>query len=233
MRSRSELATLIAAVVGGVATPIVLVAVSVLLFLNPVWVGFEQGRSDVAAWTGFTPEQVSQVTGSILSDLVFGPPRFDVQVNGVQVLDQRAISHMQDVRTVMATLGLLALVAAVALVIAGATSWRKRTFWRGVEIGATVLVAGVIVVGAAFAVFFDQMFLLFHDIFFAQGTFMFDPATEKLVQLFPDQFWYDTSVVLALVVLVLGVVAMLGARRLARREPAASPIAAGIVEPER
>ncbi len=64
------------------ATPCVAVAVAVLLFLNPIWVGFDQGRSDVAQLTGYTPAQVSQVTGSILSDLVFGPPNFDVTVNG-------------------------------------------------------------------------------------------------------------------------------------------------------
>jgi integral membrane protein (TIGR01906 family) len=197
-----------------VATPIVIVAASVLLFLNPLWIGFEQTRSDVPAWTGYTPEEVSQVTGSILSDLVFGPPRFDVHVNGTQVLDPREVGHMADVRSVMMSLGALALVALVALLVAAATTWRRRRFWRGVEVGATVLVVSVVVVGAAFAVFFDQAFLLFHDIFFAPGTFQFDPSKEKLVQLFPDQFWSDTSVALAIVVLLLGVIAVFGSRRM-------------------
>jgi integral membrane protein (TIGR01906 family) len=209
MRSRFELA---AAVVAGVATPIVIVAVSVLLFLNPLWVGFEQGRSDVTAWTGYTRAQVDQVTGSILHDLVFGPPTFDVQVDGAQVLDPREVTHMADVRSVMTMLGALALLAFAALLAAGAVWRRHRSFWRGVELGSGALIVGVVVVGAAFAVFFDQMFLLFHDIFFAPGTFAFDPTKEKLVQLFPDQFWSDTSVALALVVLALA----LGAFRVAR-----------------
>lgn len=61
-----------------VATPCVIVAVAVILFLNPIWVGFDQGRSDVDQLTGYTPAQVTEATGSILSDLVFGPPKFDV-----------------------------------------------------------------------------------------------------------------------------------------------------------
>ena len=85
--SRSER---LASVVAAVATPCVIVAVAVLLFLNPVWVGFEQDRSDVVGLTGYTPAQVREVTGSILSDLVFGPPSFDVTVNGAPVLDERA-----------------------------------------------------------------------------------------------------------------------------------------------
>ena len=204
---------LIPAVLGAVCAPIVIVAVSVVALLNPIWVSFEQGRSDVTAWTGFTADQVNRVTGSILSDLVFGPPRFDVQVNGVQVLDPREVSHMQDVQKVFAMLGVVALLAVVLFVVSFVLGRRRRVFWRGLEIGADVFLVGVVLVGAFFAIFFDQAFLLFHDIFFAQGTFSFDPATEKLVQLFPDQFWSDTSMVMAGTILVLA----LGLRFVARR----------------
>ena len=41
------------------ATPCVIVAVAVLLFLNPIWVGFDQDRSDVDQLTGYTPAQVT------------------------------------------------------------------------------------------------------------------------------------------------------------------------------
>ncbi len=204
---------LLPAIVGGVTAPIVILGVAVVALLEPVWVAFEQGRSNVTAWTGFTTDQVNQVTGSILSDLVFGPPSFNVKLNGTQVLDPREISHMQDVRGVFMLLGLVALVAAVLFAIAFAVGSRRRVFWRGLEVGATVFMIGVVVVGVFLVTLFDQVFLLFHDIFFAQGTFMFDPRTERLVQLFPDQFWNETSFVLAVIVLVLA----WGLRTLARR----------------
>lgn len=201
-----------------IATPCVVVAIAVLLFLNPIWVGFDQGRSDVVGWTGYTPAQVRQVTGSILSDLVFGPPNFDVSLtpNGPPVLDARSISHMADVRTVLAGMGFVALLAAVVLLAAALASRGARWFWRAVEIGGKVLVGGVVVVGLAFAVFFDQAFELFHELFFPPGTYSFDPRTEKLVQLFPDQFWSETSVALAAAVLVLALVVAFGAGRIAR-----------------
>jgi integral membrane protein (TIGR01906 family) len=220
----------IVAVVAGVSLPLVLVGAAVLLFLNPIWVSFEQGRSQVTAWTGYTAEQVNQVTGSILSDLVFGPPRFDAAVNGVQVLDSREVSHMADVRGVFMALGAVGLLALIALVATAAGSRLNRSFWRGVEIGATVLAGGVVVVGIFLAVFFDQVFLLFHDVFFAPGSFSFDPRTEKLVQLFPDQFWSDTSIALAAVVLALG----LASRWLAHRmiaAPRPAPAVAAEVAP--
>lgn len=198
-----------------VATPCVVVAVAVLLFLNPIWVDFDQDRNRVDELTGYTPAQVRAVTGSVLSDLVFGPPNFDVTLPGATapVLDAGERSHMTDVRTVLMGLGLVALMAAILLLIVGLASRGRRWFWRAAAVGARVLVVGVVVVGVGFALFFDQAFELFHEIFFAPGTYMFDPRTEKLVQLFPDQFWSETSVALAGVVLALAVlVAVVGGR---------------------
>ena len=83
-------------------------------------------------------------------------------------------------------------------------------FWR------RAAVAGV---GALF--FFDTLFELFHEIFFASGSFMFDPRTDKLVQLFPDDFWSDTTIALGVAIVVLGLAVRRGARSLA--EPDAAP----------
>lgn len=212
----SSIAERLGFVVAAVATPFVIVGLAGLLFLNPLWFAFEQGRTGVAELTGYTPAQVNQVTGSILSDLVFGPPSFDVTVNGVPVLDARERSHMVDVRTFLTRFWLSALVAAVLLVIVGVASRGRRWFWRAVAWGAQALVVGVVAVGLAFVLFFDQAFGLVHELFFPPGTYMFDPRTEKLVQLLPDQLWSETSVAIAAAVLGLALAASWLGRRLSR-----------------
>ena len=208
----------LAAVVAAAATPCVVIAVAVLLFLNPIWVTFDQDRSGVDRLTGYTAAEVHSVTGSILSDLVFGPPKFDVALPGASapVLDVRERSHMADVRTVLMSLGLVALLAALLLAVVAVASRGRRWFWRAVSAGARILAVGVIVVGIAFALFFDAAFELFHEVFFPAGTYSFDVRTEKLVQLFPDQFWSETSVAIAGAVLVLAVIVAVGAGRLGR-----------------
>ena len=198
------------------------IALAVLLFLNPVWIAFDQDRSGVAGLTGYEPAQVGQVTGSILSDLVFGPPTFGVTVNGSPVLDMRERSHMADVRTVLTSMALVAALAAAILVALGLASRSARWFWRAVQAGGKALVSGVVVVGLGFAIFFDQAFELFHELFFPPGTYSFDPRAEKLVQLFPDQFWSETSVALAAVVLALGLIVVFAAGRIAGSAPFAA-----------
>ena len=91
-----------AAVLIGLATALAIVAIVLPLFLNPVWVAFEQGRAEAAAWTGFSEPDLRAATDAILADLVIGPPDFDVAVAGQPVLIERERGHMRDVRGVFA-----------------------------------------------------------------------------------------------------------------------------------
>ena len=71
------------------ATALAIVAIVMPLFLNPIWVAFEQGRAEAVAWTGFATTDLRTATDAILVDLVAGPPDFDVQVGGATVLNER------------------------------------------------------------------------------------------------------------------------------------------------
>jgi len=84
---------------------IALIGITVALFFNPLWIGFEEERAGVPAITGSTPEEVRGVTGSILADVIFGPPAFAAEVNGRPVLDAAERSHMVDVHNVLRVFG--------------------------------------------------------------------------------------------------------------------------------
>lgn len=206
-----------AAVATALATAIVIVAIAILPFLTPAWVSIEQGRSDAARLTGFTTEQLRTATDAILADLVFGPPDFDVEVAGAPVLTERERSHMRDVRGVFGGFGLVAVAAAIVVVAAFLGARRlghPERAWRAIRAGAIGLAAGVVVAGVAVLVAFDALFELFHRLFFAGGSYTFDPGTERLVQLFPFAFWSETTMAVGAVILVpCAVVAALAGRR--------------------
>ncbi|MFL5779097.1 MAG: DUF1461 domain-containing protein [Chloroflexota bacterium] len=212
---------LLATILVGLATGIVIVSLSVLPFLTPQWVSFEQGRADATSWTGFTRGELDQATGAILSDLVFGPPAFDVAVRGQPVLDERERGHMRDVRAVFLGLWILTLGSIVGLAVAF-RRLARTTFWRGVRGGASVLAVGVVAAGIMSIVAFDTVFAVFHELLFPGGTYTFDPATERLVQLFPFAFWQETALVVGAVVLVLAAVVAIAADRRVRRRVLAS-----------
>ena len=205
----------LAAIVIALATAIVIVTVVILPFLTPQWIGFEQGRAQAEAWTGYTTEQLRTATDAIVGDLVFGGD-YAVAIDGQPVLDARERSHMVDVRSVFRGLWILATISVVVLVVAARRADRAVT-WRAVRGGAIGLAVGAVALGVVGLVAFDQLFEAFHEIFFPAGSFLFDPRADKLVQLFPFDFWQETALVVGAAIIVVSlVVAAVAGRRAAR-----------------
>ena len=98
-------------------------------------------------------------------------------------------AHMADVRNVFAGAQLVGLLALAVVAFRLRRAWRERRALRlardgGFWAAGVVALAGV---GSAFA--FDPLFLLFHETFFPQGNFLFDPATSNLLRLYPEWYW--------------------------------------------
>lgn len=197
------------------AAILVIAGVAVAPLLTPAWVGFEQERAQATAWTGFTAEEVRTATDALLADLVVGPPDFDVAIGGVAVLNERERAHLRDVRTIFG--GFAFIVVLAALVVAFGRRVLGRAQWRAsLRRGATWTVAGVVIAGLVAVVAFEPAFELFHQLFFAGGSYAFDPRTERLVQLFPNQFWVESTIAAAALMAFVGLVL----RRVTRPVPA-------------
>jgi integral membrane protein (TIGR01906 family) len=201
------------------ATAVVIVAVSIIPFLTPQWVAFEQGRAEATAWTGFTTDELRTATDAILSDLILGG-EFDIEVAATAVLNERERGHMGDVRTVFRGLWVLAIISILILLAASRRRDRSAT-WRAVRIGSIGLSVGVVVLGVIGLVAFDQLFEIFHQVFFPAGSYLFDPTTDRMVQLFPFRFWEESAIAVGVVIFAICVVVgLVAGRRAATAEPA-------------
>jgi integral membrane protein (TIGR01906 family) len=208
----------VAAIAIGAAAIVVILAVTIALFFNPIYVGIEQNRAQADAWTGYTPEQVHSVTDSVLAEIYFGPARFEQTVDGAVVFDPRERAHLADVRGVLLGFGAVTLGSVIVLVAGFVLPGRRDWRWRAIRRASGLLAAAVVLGGILFAVAFDAAFDLFHRLFFAGGSYTFDPYTERLVQLFPGRFWTETSIAIAVVALLLSAIVW---RWAGRRERAA------------
>ncbi len=201
-----------------VATALVLLGGSIAPFLAPPVVRFEQDRTGVQERTGFDAAGLDHVTASLLGDLVLWRGDFGVQMLTPQVrevLSPAERGHMRDVRSVFTGFWILVL-AGVAVLAVGFRRAKgeeaRAAAWRSVAGGARGLAITIAVVGV-FAVFaFDAAFEVFHRLFFS-GNYTFDPATDRLVQLFPVQFWSEISMAVGIVVIALSVVTWWLAKR--------------------
>ena len=212
---------------GSLATAFVILGLTTIPFFTPTWIHFEQGRAGSAALTGYSTADVSRVTDSIVQDLVLGgdflvrspacPPLASCPVS--TVLDTAEISHMRDVRGVFGGFAGAVLASLVGLLIAawrlrGSSGKSRMALWAAVRRGAAWLAILLVVLGVVAATAFDTAFTLFHEAFFPGGNWSFDPRTAKLVQLFPDQFWSDTTLAYGAAAIAVSIlVAWLAGRR--------------------
>ena len=150
--------------------------------------------------------------------------------NGRRVYNEREVKHLTDVRILtgqafltQAIIGIVILLSAVYLARTGRGSSAAKALLTGSIF--TVGLIGFIGVFAAFA--FRFYFVRFHRMFFEGETWMF-PNTDTLIQIFPEKFWFDVSLLIVLFTLVsaviIGVVSIvwIGMGRRANYQPAYS-----------
>lgn len=201
-----------------VAAALVILGVSIVPFFTPAWIHGEQDRAGSAGYVGASPSTVHGYSDGIVHDLILGGdfvvPVVDQACFGKtgacgSLLDAREQAHMRDVRGVFQGLGLLVLAGVVVLSVAGprsrAAAEARRAMWHAVGRGARWLAVLMAAVGVLSVVAFDAAFQVFHELLFPAGSFSFDPATEVLVQLYPDQFWSDTALAVGIVAIVLSI----------------------------
>jgi integral membrane protein (TIGR01906 family) len=176
-----------------VALAVVITLLGPLLLFNPWFTSALQDRHGVAEAFGTSRAEVDRVTGEILVDLYLNGD-FDAAFEpGEPLLDERERSHMHDVAVLIRV---LAAVTLFALVLAGITAAMLRGERR--RIGRTMLATGAVVgtiailLAGTFAVAFEPAFLVFHEIFFPPGTYLFDSGS-NLITLFPQGFWFDAA----------------------------------------
>jgi integral membrane protein (TIGR01906 family) len=199
------------------ATALVILGVSIVPFLTDNYIHIEQERARAERLT------LQAVTTAIVHDLLLGGEFATIDASGAPALNERERAHMRDVRGVFQGFFLLVAGGIVVLVFA---AWRARgrdgraATWRAVGRGARGLVV-VLAIAGAFAVFaFDAAFEVFHRLFFSAGSYTFDPRTDRLVQLFPEQFWSETAIAVGVVSITL---ALLTAWQARRRAASATP----------
>ena len=235
--ARPSTAGQLGAVIVSVAAALVILGASIVPFLTPAWIHGEQDRAGAASLFGSDPETVHLYTDAIVQDLVFGGAFNVGSARLMPVLDPKEQAHMRDVRAVFDELALIVLASVAVLVVAARRSRTnadgRQALWGAVRRGARWLAVLMAAIGVVSIVAFDAAFEAFHELLFPAGSFSFDPATEHLVQLFPDQFWSDTALALGVVALVLSIgVAWVASRRAARAGvDAAMPAGASALAP--
>ena len=151
----------------------------------------------------------------------------------VPLFNAREVAHMADVRDLVHLFFIVQVAALAALLLFGVlifVLWKLRTLALAALYGS-VLTAALITFTGIFAVTgFDSAWSQFHGIAFSNDFWELNPARDHLIQMFPESFWFDITILIGACTLLesLLISAVSGAYMLSTREKAA---AAGLGTP--
>ena len=116
------------------------------------------------------------------------------------LFNDREVAHMKDVKRLVWGVYILALVSAVylaAMTVTGFARHRSRFaehLARRALYGGGLTLALLVIFGLSALVDFESLFIKFHQLSFANDFWQLDPRTDYLVRIFPDAFWVDATV---------------------------------------
>jgi integral membrane protein (TIGR01906 family) len=187
--------------------PVILLTVSVSAAMNCPWLykyGFE--KYDISRVTGLAPAELDKAAAGLIGYFNSSDEYIDLTVEKYgqpfHLFNDREVAHLKDVK------GLFRLVYKVllgtgiyALSFVGVSLfwWRdRRRLGQGLFFGGCLTLAAMLVIGVIMAVDFDGFFLKFHLLSFANDLWMLNPATDYLIMMFPQGFWFDAALFCAI-----------------------------------
>ncbi len=188
--------------------PVIVVAAAVRAVATSSFLWLEYHRPGFPAdQYGFSLDD-RMTYGSYALDYVlnFAPPRYLgglVTPEGEPLFLESEVGHMADVKGVLGLSFFIALVLFVLAVLACAYLARryKGGVRRALFAGAALTLVGAAVLTVLAVLAWETFFTQVHALFFADGTWTFR-VDDTLIRLFPEQFWTDSAITVA--VLVLG-----------------------------
>ena len=192
-----------------VAVPLFLITASVTWAFNSPGVyqrGFE--KYNISFITGITESDLEQVSADIRGyfNSREEPLELRTRVFGREqdLFKPKEIVHMRDVKKLVWGVYVIAGVSAIYLLasIGAGFLLRGRSYFevlgRRVLWSGCITLALIIGVGLFALVGFDTLFLKFHQLSFSNDFWQLDPRTDYLVMLFPQDFWFDATMWVAL-----------------------------------
>ncbi len=186
--------------------PILLLTASLGWAVNSLWL-YQHGfaRYNISQATGLAQSELDKAARGLISYFNSNEATISLTVvkdgKAFPLFNEREVVHLRDVkglfwldyRILLVTLVYTAGYAGASLLLRK----RRRLAW-GTVVGSGLTLALMLVLGSGILLNFDQLFLDFHLISFANDFWQLDPARDYLIRLFPEGFWYDTALYCAL-----------------------------------
>ena len=200
-------------VIFGFVLAVFLISVSSTLVINmPIFYSFEFNKNKIDEITQIPQDELHKASKEIRQYFTNDEPylKLEVYQNGVlrQIYSEKEVSHMRDVKVLIKGvygLATISLTFILTTIIWGITLKPKRFIPMLVKLlvsSAKYILITAIILGVSSFLAFEKLFLIFHEISFANDLWMLDPSTDYLIMMFPQQFFFEATLFIGSLVLI-------------------------------
>ena len=191
------------------SVPLVLITTNVLQLAAEASF-YQRGfaRYEVGRTTGLGAGQLEEIARAFIAYFDGRRPDLNivVELGGTRrpLFNEREIEHMRDVRNLMSLVRGVQLGAAATLlgVTVAGYALRRRHFHRPLArlclLGAGLTLGVLVLLGGLSLLDFSEAFIRFHQLAFSNDLWILDPRRDYLIMLFPQGFWFDATMRIAL-----------------------------------
>ncbi|MFC2010807.1 TIGR01906 family membrane protein [Chloroflexota bacterium] len=199
--------------------PILLLTTSIAWAVNSHWLyNYGFAKYEIGQSTGLAETELGKAARGLISYFNSSEEYISVTITKddqpFELFNHREVIHLRDVKGLVwldyrVLLGALTYASGYAGI---SFLWRRKRYWRrlawGVVSGSSLALALMLALGSGTLLGFDRLFLQFHLLSFDNEFWQLDPTRDYLIMLFPQGFWYDATLFVALG--TVGMAVMLG-----------------------
>ena len=200
-------------VVFAVLLPIFLIAINVGYVTDSDWLyTYNWWRNGIPERTELPVSELDSAADQIKDYFANDAERLDVRVNTsrgmVSLFDEREILHMIDVKDLMSYVAALSVWSGVVLVLGSALGLviRRRDFFASMSrwLRWCALVWGLVIAAVVVVAIIDftWIFTQFHLLSFANDLWQLDPFRHYLLLLFPERFFLEATLFIAVLTVI-------------------------------
>ena len=193
--------------------PLLLISTNVRLVINfPGLYSYGFDRYDIPRRTGIERAELIEAGRQIRTYFNDDTELLDVRVrvSGVErsIYGEREVLHMRDVKGLVRGVYVVGYIAAAYMVVfLAVAAWLMRReavalAVRLLSYGGLVTLGLAVLVGIGSLVGFDRLFLAFHIVSFSNDLWQLDPRRHMLLAMFPEGFFFDATMLIALLTVV-------------------------------
>ncbi len=160
---------------------------------------FDVKHLNIEATSGYTYDVIMENYNALIaycSPFFFGKlefPSLAASVNG--------LSHFADVKVIFNGCYVLLALSFIALCI---VVFRKRKLhdYHYLKTASITSITIPILIGLAMSINFNKVFVIFHKLFFRNDDWLFDPVTDPVITILPEEYFMHCAIAIVLVIIL-------------------------------